>query len=53
MLDTLTDASTEGIFTRLKNALADVLIGALLVFALLGSSPGINQYGPSPRNVTM
>lgn len=31
------------------------LVGSivLLVFTLLDSSPGINQYGPSPKNVTM
>ena len=37
----------------MKNALAGLLIGLLLVIALLDSGPGINQYGPSPRNFMM
>lgn len=35
MVDTFTDTSTEGIFTRLKNALAGLLIGPLLVIAAI------------------
>ncbi|HWU75575.1 MAG TPA: TMEM43 family protein [Rhodanobacter sp.] len=35
MADSFTDSSTEGIFTRLKNALAGLLIGPLLVIAAI------------------
>lgn len=35
MADTFTDSNTEGIFTRLKNALAGLLIGPLLVIAAI------------------
>lgn len=35
MVDTFTDTSAEGLFTRLKNALAALLIGPLLVIAAI------------------